>query len=54
MVHGSGPGVSAGAYWRLTMPALAARTRVLAPDMVGFGDTERPPSFGYSLEAWTG
>ena len=42
LVHGSGPGVTAYANWRLTIPALAQRFRVVAPDMPGFGFTERP------------
>lgn len=42
LVHGSGPGVTAYANWRLTIPALAERFRVVAPDMIGFGFTERP------------
>ena len=33
MIHGSGPGVTAYANWRLVMPRLAERFRVLAPDM---------------------
>ncbi|WP_267594101.1 alpha/beta fold hydrolase [Carbonactinospora thermoautotrophica] len=53
LVHGSGPGVSAYANWRLTMPALAERFRVLAPDMVGFGYTERPAGLRYDTETWT-
>ena len=32
LVHGSGPGVSAYANWRLTMPALSKHFRVIAPD----------------------
>lgn len=35
LVHGSGPGVSAYANWRLTIPALADDVGVLAPDMGG-------------------
>ena len=42
LVHGSGPGVTAYVNWRLTIPALAQRFRVVAPDMPGFGFTERP------------
>jgi pimeloyl-ACP methyl ester carboxylesterase len=53
LVHGSGPGVSAYANWRLTMPALAAQHRVLAPDMVGFGFTERPGDVTYDMATWT-
>ena len=52
LIHGSGPGVSAWANWRLVMPALAQHARVIAPDMVGFGYTERPQGFVYSMDAW--
>jgi 2-hydroxymuconate-semialdehyde hydrolase len=51
-IHGSGPGVSAWANWRLALPGLAANFRVIAPDMVGFGFTERPAGLSYSLETW--
>ena len=40
-VHGSGPGVTAYANWRLTLPVLADRFHCYAPDMAGFGYTER-------------
>lgn len=53
LIHGSGPGVSAWANWRLTIPALATEFRVVAPDMVGFGYTERPPGIRYDLDTWT-
>lgn len=53
MLHGSGPGVSAWANWRLNMDALAKQGyRVLAPDLVGFGYTERPDGVYYSLATW--
>lgn len=52
LIHGSGPGVSAWANWRGVIPALAESHRVIAPDMVGFGYTERPDGFQYSLDAW--
>ena len=52
LVHGSGPGVTAYANWRLVMPALAERFRVLAPDMVGFGFTERPADVTFGLDTW--
>ena len=52
LIHGSGPGVSAWANWRLVMPALAQQARVIAPDMVGFGYTERPQGFVYNMDAW--
>ena len=53
LVHGSGPGVSSWANWRLTIPGLVAKgLRVVAPDMVGFGFTERPASIDYTLDRW--
>lgn len=52
LIHGSGPGVSAWANWRLVMPELARRARVIAPDMAGFGYTERPLGFAYGMDAW--
>lgn len=52
LIHGSGPGVSAFANWRLVMPAFAARRRVIAPDMVGFGFTDRPANPAYTLDNW--
>ncbi|MGE8542288.1 MAG: alpha/beta fold hydrolase, partial [Acinetobacter sp.] len=52
MVHGSGPGVTAWANWRLIMPELAQDRRVIAPDMLGFGYTERPAGVQYSKEIW--
>lgn len=52
LVHGSGPGVSAWANWRLTMPRLAERNRVLAPDVVGFGYTDRPAGITYDRATW--
>ncbi len=71
-IHGSGPGVSAWANWRLVMPVLAGTAsphapqgegparggpapvprRVLAPDMVGFGYTDRPAGIAYTMDTW--
>ncbi|PWR17959.1 alpha/beta fold hydrolase [Zavarzinia compransoris] len=54
LIHGSGPGVSAYANWRLTMAPLSARRRVLAPDILGFGYTESPPGLEFSLDRAVG
>ncbi len=51
-IHGSGPGVSAFANWRLTIPALSGRYRVIAPDMVGFGFSDRPKGVAYDKKTW--
>jgi len=52
LIHGSGPGVSARANWRLVLPALATQRRTIAPDMVGFGYTERPAGVRYDMSTW--
>ncbi len=51
-IHGSGPGVSAYANWRLAMPNLAKDFRVIAPDMAGFGYTDRPEGMTYNMDVW--
>jgi len=45
--------VSAFANWRLAIPELARSFRVVAPDIVGFGFTERPHGVQYDLATWT-
>ncbi|WP_297836341.1 alpha/beta fold hydrolase [Pseudomonas sp.] len=52
LLHGSGPGVTAWANWRLNIPLLAEGRRVVAPDMVGFGYTERHEGIQYNLDTW--
>ncbi|PWC53505.1 alpha/beta fold hydrolase [Azospirillum sp. TSO22-1] len=54
LIHGSGPGVSAWANWRLVLPLLSGRFRVIAPDMAGFGFTDRPEGIRYDLDTWVG
>lgn len=52
LIHGSGPGVTAYANWRPTLPALAERFRAIAPDMAGFGHTERKSGEVHDLGLW--
>lgn len=52
LLHGSGPGVTAWANWRLVIPHMAQHFRVVAPDMVGFGFTERPEGVVYDMTTW--
>lgn len=52
LLHGSGPGVSAWANWRLNMNEIGKRNRVIAPDIVGFGFTQRPENNNYSMNLW--
>lgn len=51
-VHGSGPGVTAYANWRSTLPAMAEHVHAYAPDMVGFGFSDRPDGITYSVQTW--
>ena len=51
-IHGSGPGVSAWANWRLVLPEVAKHLRAIAPDMVGFGFSERPAGIRYDMDTW--
>ena len=52
LLHGSGPGVSAWANWRLVIPHLANNFRTVAPDIVGFGFTDRPEGISYDMQTW--
>lgn len=52
LIHGSGPGVSAWTNWKRVMPALSDAFRVVAPDMAGFGYTERNPASQYDIKFW--
>ena len=52
LIHGSGPGVTAYANWRGVLPALSEHFDVYAPDMVGFGYSDRPEGIRYGLDVW--
>lgn len=52
LIHGSGPGVTAWANWRGIIPLLAQSRRVIAPDMLGFGYSERPADATYNQQRW--
>jgi 2-hydroxymuconate-semialdehyde hydrolase len=52
LLHGSGPGVSAWANWRLSIQSLKENFRLLAPDMAGFGFSQTPSDIVYSRELW--
>ena len=57
--EGSGPPVvlvhgtpSSSREWRHVIEALRERHRVLAPDLLGFGASERPPDWRVYSLAW--
>lgn len=51
-LHGSGPGVSAWANWRLNLPELAKQYRCIALDLAGFGYSETPGDYAFTMDAW--
>lgn len=52
LVHGSGPGVTGYANWRLNLPVLAEKHRVIVPDMAGFGYSARPHGMTCDVDVW--
>ena len=52
LIHGSGPGVTAWANWRATIPELGKYFRVLAPDIFGFGYTDFPTDPIRDKQVW--
>lgn len=52
LLHGSGPGVSAWANWRLTIQALQDQYHLIAPDLAGFGYSQFPENMQFSRENW--
>jgi pimeloyl-ACP methyl ester carboxylesterase len=53
LIHGSGPGVTAWANWRLALPYLAERGfHVFAFDLVGFGYTQAQQGVHYGMKQW--
>jgi len=47
LIHGGGAGADSLGNWQGSMPLLARHFRVLALDMVGFGDTAKPDPAGF-------
>jgi 2-hydroxymuconate-semialdehyde hydrolase len=50
LIHGSGPGVSAWANWRLVLPELSQHFAAYAPDIIGFGKTDKPANCAFTHE----
>lgn len=47
LIHGGGAGADAVGNWRRVIPQLARDFHVIAPDMVGFGQSAKPIDNGY-------
>ncbi|MBL1223616.1 alpha/beta fold hydrolase [Enterococcus sp. BWR-S5] len=52
LLHGSGPGVTAWANWNKLFTLWDKDYHMYAPDMVGFGYTERPAGISYNMNVW--
>jgi 2-hydroxymuconate-semialdehyde hydrolase len=53
MLHGSGPGVSAWGNFRLVLEGLERSFRILAIDLIGFGESSRKPVKPFfDLDLW--
>ncbi|MBS0416482.1 MAG: alpha/beta fold hydrolase [Proteobacteria bacterium] len=52
LLHGSGPGVSGWSNWHSVMPELARHSRVIVPDIAGFGYTHTQPDGVYNIKTW--
>jgi 2-hydroxymuconate-semialdehyde hydrolase len=52
LLHGSGLGVSAWANWGRLFPLLKDDFQILAPDLLGFGYTERLPGKKNNMISW--
>lgn len=50
LVHGGGAGADSRGNWRDCIPILAQRFRVIAPDMVGFGRSDKPSPEDYCYD----
>ena len=50
LVHGGGAGADSFGNWRDCIPTLAQHYRVIAPDMVGFGKTDKPSPETYCYD----
>jgi 2-hydroxymuconate-semialdehyde hydrolase len=48
LIHGSGPGVSAWANWRLVLPEVSRHFAAYALDVVGFGKTDKPADCAFT------
>jgi 2-hydroxymuconate-semialdehyde hydrolase len=51
-LHGSGTGVSAAANWWLNLPELSQSGRVIAIDLIGYGQTVVAKGAAYGIKEW--
>lgn len=51
-IHGSGPGANGWSNWQLALPALSARWDCIAPDLIGFGESDHPDPAPTGMRGW--
>ncbi|MCL7032482.1 hypothetical protein MKW94_003498 [Papaver nudicaule] len=49
LIHGFGASIP---HWRRNIRVLAENNTVYAIDLLGFGDSDKPPDFAYTMESW--
>ncbi len=54
LMHGAGPGAHAASNWRHCFPELAKDFFVVAPDMIGFGQSDIPDPLPAHSMTWMG
>ena len=53
LLHGGGPGVNAWINWRYALPFFGLHFNCLAPDLVGFGQTDHPDPPPSGMAGWS-
>ncbi|MCG2634309.1 MAG: alpha/beta fold hydrolase [Gammaproteobacteria bacterium] len=54
LMHGAGPGASAASNWTRCMADLAEHFYVIAPDLIGFGQSDLPTDLPEHIGGWIG
>ncbi len=54
LLHGAGPGASAMSNWQRCAPDLAEHFYVVAPDLIGFGQSDLPKDLPGHIAGWIG
>lgn len=52
-LHGSGPGANSETNWKRALEVLGEKFHVIAPDMIGFGQTDLPENTNMTFWEWT-
>ena len=53
LLHGSGPGANSESNWSKVLEILGEKYHVIAPDLLGFGNTDLPENTNLTFWEWT-